>query len=66
MKEVGFVKHKIKYSVAAIIIILQLAIIVQLCEIKHSVDQLYGLCGSIWDRMDDQDIKWYEWVEEYR
>ena len=66
MKEVGFVKHKIKYIVAAIIIILQLAIIVQLCEIKHSVDLWDGLCGKNWDRMDDQDIKWFEWVEEYR
>lgn len=59
-------RHNIRYIFVAIVIVLQLITIAQLYEIKHTVDQLYGLCGSIWERMDDQDIKWYQWMEEYR
>lgn len=59
-------KNKIMYILMAIVIALQLTTIMRLSEIKHSLYQLDGLCGSIWDRMEDQDIKWYQWLEEYR
>lgn len=57
---------KFQKIVAAILIILQLIILSQLQELRQDVERVEGNIGSIWDRMEDQDIKWYQWVEEYR